>query len=80
VSTLPEASALELVEGTSRRLIGQVPLRWSSAWKEVRPTGLAYSAERRLLAVANRAGGIHVVKLVDTTPTVSADDGAIARR
>jgi glycerol-3-phosphate acyltransferase PlsY len=80
VSTLPEASALELVEGTSRRLIGQVPLRWSSAWKEVRPTGLAYSPERRLLAVANRAGGIHVLKLVDTTPTASADDGAIARR
>jgi hypothetical protein len=38
-----------------------LPLRGPANLGTVRPTGLAYSPERKLLAVANRSGGIHLV-------------------
>lgn len=60
-STLPEGSALELVDADSRRLLGRVPLKAAGGWNDVIPMGLAASRDGRLLAVASRAGGVHLI-------------------
>jgi glycerol-3-phosphate acyltransferase PlsY len=60
--TLPLGSGLELSQISSRRPLGRLTLR-SGAFglSATRPIGLAYSAERGLIAVANRSGGLHLV-------------------
>ena len=64
VGTLPEASALEVFAGPTRRSAGRLPLRGTANLGGIRPAGLAYCPERRLLAVSNRQGGsIHLVAI-----------------
>jgi glycerol-3-phosphate acyltransferase PlsY len=62
VCTLPQVTKLLFLDPESRRALGRLPLRAGSLnLSPVRPTGLAYSSERGLLAVANRAGGVHLI-------------------
>jgi acyl-phosphate glycerol 3-phosphate acyltransferase len=63
-STLPHGSGLELSQASEQKSLGRLCLRGGKfGLSETRPTGLAYSAERALIAVANRAGGVHLVAL-----------------
>ena len=61
-------------QGNRGRVLGRLTLH-SGTFNlgMTRPTGLAYSHERRLIAVANRSGGVHLV-------AISAGPVAVAAR
>lgn len=62
VSTLPKGSGLELYLNGGRRSLGRLALHGGAfGLSATRPTGLACSPERGLIAVANRSGGVHLV-------------------
>jgi hypothetical protein len=54
-------SAVDLYEAVSMRCLGRLPLRGPMNLSPTRPTGLAYSSERGLLAVATRSGSVHLI-------------------
>ncbi len=57
-------SALEILQAHPRQHeIGRFPLLGPFNLGHTRPTGLAYSPERGIIAVATRTGSIHVVEL-----------------
>jgi len=57
-STLPHGSGLGLYQVSEQKPLGRLRLRGGKlGLSETRPTALAYSPERALIAVANRAGG-----------------------
>src|SRR5262249_61037185 len=63
VSTLPDASGLEVVPARDRRPLGRLTLRGPANLGSIRPTGLAYEPGRGLLAVADRTGGGHLAAI-----------------
>jgi glycerol-3-phosphate acyltransferase PlsY len=56
-------SALEILRTRPQHEVGRFPLFGPFNLGRTRPTGLAYSPERNLIAVATRSGSIHVVEL-----------------
>jgi glycerol-3-phosphate acyltransferase PlsY len=80
-------SVLELFHVRPLRSLGRLPILGPFNLGRTRPTGLAYSPERGLLAVATRTGNIHMVQLLsrarsrgaDPTP-IAASTAAIRRR
>ena len=56
-------SALEIQQVTPKVSLGRFPLLGPYHLGRTRPTGLAYSPERGLIAVATRTGSIHLVEL-----------------
>jgi len=82
-STLPRGSGLTVFDAATRRLLGQLPLHAGSLnLSEARPVGLAFSPERGLLAVASRAGAVHLIaiKTRDRTPPPSARNRLVRTR
>ncbi|MEW4568772.1 glycerol-3-phosphate 1-O-acyltransferase PlsY [Tautonia sp. JC769] len=65
VTTLPYGSALELVHGRNRRAVGRLELRGPLNFGTIIPIGLAYSADRGLLAISDRSGGVRLVAFRD---------------
>jgi hypothetical protein len=63
VCTRHRDSVLELFQTEPRCSLGRLPLRGPLNLGRTRPTGLAYSRDRGLLAVATRSGTIHLVKM-----------------
>ncbi len=63
VSTMPEESAIEVQKVASSAAIGRLPLRGSAHVGLIKPTALAVSSERGLIAVANRSGGVNLVAI-----------------
>jgi acyl-phosphate glycerol 3-phosphate acyltransferase len=63
VTTRENESALEILQTRPRHEVGRFPLLGPFNLGRTRPTGLAYSPERNLIAVATRTGSIHVVEL-----------------
>ncbi len=63
VTTRDNESALEIVQTRPEHEVGRFPLLGPFNLGRTRPTGLAYSPERNLIAVATRTGSIHVVAL-----------------
>lgn len=63
VSSLPDACALEVAHVPTRKPLGRLPLRGPANLGSAIPMGLAYCPERALIAVADRAGGVHLVAL-----------------
>jgi glycerol-3-phosphate acyltransferase PlsY len=63
VCTRHRDSVLELFQTEPRCSLGRLPLRGPLNLSRTRPTGLAYSRDRALLAVATRSGTIHLVKI-----------------
>jgi glycerol-3-phosphate acyltransferase PlsY len=62
--TLPHGPGILLYDAGTHRLLGQLPMRSGALNLSVsRPTGLAYSRERGLLAAAGRSGGVHLITL-----------------
>jgi glycerol-3-phosphate acyltransferase PlsY len=73
VSTLPRESGLEVGLAGPSRSLGRLTLRSGTfGLGQTRPTGLAYSPERGLIAVANRSGGVHLVAIRAGSPAVAA--------
>jgi glycerol-3-phosphate acyltransferase PlsY len=63
VYTLPEESALELAQSTPRFTLGRFPLKGPLNLGGTRPSGLAFSPERGLLAVATKPGTVHLITI-----------------
>jgi glycerol-3-phosphate acyltransferase PlsY len=54
-------SAVDFYEAVSMRSLGRLPIRGPMNVSPTRPTGLAYSDERGLLAIATRSGSVHLI-------------------
>jgi acyl-phosphate glycerol 3-phosphate acyltransferase len=63
ISTRQDESVLEISQTAPRHSLGRFPLLGPFNLGRTRPTGLAYSAKRGLIAVATRTGSIHLVEL-----------------
>jgi glycerol-3-phosphate acyltransferase PlsY len=72
VATLPHDSGLEFSLAEPSRALGRLTLHTGTfGLGTTRPTGLAFSPERGLLAVANRSGCVHLVALRSVVETPS---------
>jgi len=78
VETRPDDSGLDVVLAPTRKRLGLLSIRGTANLGGIRPAGLAYSAERGLLAVSNRQGGS--VHLVAICPNGESQAPAIALR
>lgn len=68
-ATIPRRSELAIVRGARPNSAepASLPLTGFANLTKIHPSGLAYSPERRIVAVANLAGGsVHVMKLGET--------------
>lgn len=63
VTTRENESALEILQVKPEHEVGRFPLLGPFNLGRTRPTGLAYSPERGIIAVATRTGSIHVVEM-----------------
>ncbi len=63
ISTRQDESVLEISQTSPRRSLGRFPLLGPFNLGRTRPTGLAYSSERGLIAVATRTGSIHLIEI-----------------
>jgi len=61
--TLPHESGVRLYHVGTRRALGELTLSGPMNLGRIRPTGLAFSPERGLIALANRSGGVHLIAL-----------------
>ena len=63
-ATLPKASGLAVLSADAHASLGYLPLRGTANLATTRPLGIAYSPERKLIAVSNRAGGsVHLIAI-----------------
>ncbi len=69
----PLDSGLDFYEAASMRPLGRLCLRGALNLSPTRPTGVAQTAERGLLAVATRSGSVHLVAI-----RADLDQGAVA--
>ena len=61
-ATLPRGSGIAVLDAGSHEIRGKLSIRGTANLATTRPLGLAYSPERKLLAVSNRAGGsVHLI-------------------
>jgi glycerol-3-phosphate acyltransferase PlsY len=61
-ATLPKGSGIEIYEPSGRRSLGRLTIHAGAlGLSSTRPTGVAFSPERGLIAVANRSGSVHLV-------------------
>ncbi|MDB5349747.1 MAG: acyl-phosphate glycerol 3-phosphate acyltransferase [Planctomycetota bacterium] len=63
VSVQVDESTLEVRKLASSATLGTLPLRGSGNFTEIRPTGVACSPERGLIAVTSRSGGVHMIAM-----------------
>jgi acyl-phosphate glycerol 3-phosphate acyltransferase len=80
VCTRHRDSVLELFQTEPRQSLGRLPLKGPLNLGRTRPTGLAYSRDRGLLAVATRSGTIHMVEMLPRTLAAISGQGPIAAR
>ncbi len=71
-------SVIELMQSSPLHPLGRLPLTGPLNIGRTRPTGLAYSPERGLLAVSTRSGSIHLLELAWRQNRDRADRGPIA--
>jgi acyl-phosphate glycerol 3-phosphate acyltransferase len=80
-------SVVELMQNSPLHPLGRLPLTGPLNIGRTRPTGLAYSPERGLLAISTRSGSIHLLELawrqkrenIDRGPIAIAPDGPLRR-
>ncbi len=63
IYTRPDDSALELAQTTPVQTLGQFPIKGPLNLGGSRPTGLSFSAERGLLAVATKPGTVYLISV-----------------
>ena len=78
ICTRHHDSVLELFQTEPRQSLGRLPLKGPLNIGRTRPTGLAYSRDRGLLAVATRSGTIHMVEMVPRSGPQRQAAGAVA--
>jgi glycerol-3-phosphate acyltransferase PlsY len=71
-------SVLELFQTTPFRSLGRLAIMGPLNLGRTRPTGLAYSPDRGLLAVATRTGNIHMIELVSRVKSNEVEPRRIA--
>jgi glycerol-3-phosphate acyltransferase PlsY len=69
VSVQVDESELDVRKLASSASLGTFPLRGSGNLGEIRPTGVACSPERGLIAVTSRSGGVHMISIQPTLGT-----------
>jgi hypothetical protein len=75
--TLPNDSGLALVDVVSHRELGRLPLHGGALkFTPIRPTAIAFAPERGLLAVSNRAGGVHLIAVRPSAETMDVASSA----
>jgi acyl-phosphate glycerol 3-phosphate acyltransferase len=63
-ATLPQGSGVAVLSAGSHAPLGKLSIRGAANLATTRPLGIAYSPERRLIAVSNRAGGsVHLISI-----------------
>ena len=63
-ATLPRGSGVAVVPTVGESPVGTLSIRGTANLGTTRPLGIAYSPERKLLAVSNRAGGsLHLIAI-----------------
>ena len=84
VYTRPDQSALELAQVSPRLTVGQFPLKGPLNLGGTRPSGLGFSPERGLLAVATKPGTVHLIEIRSRVAVASPGswpvDGWLPRR
>ena len=63
LSAGPDDSTLEVSKMGVSHPFGQFPLRGAANLGAIRPTGIACSNERSLIAVTSRSGGVHLISV-----------------
>jgi acyl-phosphate glycerol 3-phosphate acyltransferase len=63
VYTRPDDSAVELAQASPVQTLGQFPLKGPLNVGGTRPTGLSFSADRGLLAVATKPGTVYLISV-----------------
>jgi acyl-phosphate glycerol 3-phosphate acyltransferase len=80
IGTLPEGSGLEVIHAARSKSLGRLALRGAGNLGTICPAGIAYSPERRLLAVSNRSGGsVHLVTIQPKDEARPAEDRIAVR-
>jgi len=77
--TRHQDSVLELCQTEPFYSLGRIPLVGPLNLGRTRPTGIAYSSSRGLLAVGTRSGTIHLIELVPRVSSIDAQPHRIAR-
>jgi acyl-phosphate glycerol 3-phosphate acyltransferase len=80
ICTRHRESVVELMQNTPLYPLGRLPLTGPFNVGRTRPTGLAYSPERSLLAVSTRSGSIHLIELTWRAKAERTDAVPIAIR
>jgi acyl-phosphate glycerol 3-phosphate acyltransferase len=63
-ATLPQGSGLAVLSSGGHAALGKLSIRGAANLATTRPLGIAYSPERKLIAVSNRAGGsVHLIAI-----------------
>jgi glycerol-3-phosphate acyltransferase PlsY len=78
ICTRLRESVLEVMQNSPLYPLGRLPLTGPFNIGRTRPTGLAYSPERSLLAVSTRSGSIHLIELAWRAKSRGGDDRPIA--
>ncbi len=78
ISTRQGESALEIIQAAPQHLVGRFPIYGPFNLGRTRPTGLAYSAKRSLIAIATRSGSIHLVALHSRIGILENDGSRLA--
>ena len=61
--TVPDESVMELVQTSPQRILGRFPLKGPLNLGGTRPSGLALSIDRGLIAVVTKSGTVHLVAI-----------------
>ncbi len=82
-----DESVLEMLQISPRSSLGRLPLRGSFNMGRTRPTGLAYSPQCGMLAIATRSGAIHLIEVqplgairLERNPQLATGHEAATRR
>jgi glycerol-3-phosphate acyltransferase PlsY len=78
ICTRHRESVVELMQNAPLYPLGRLGLTGPLNIGRTRPTGLAYSRERSLLAVSTRSGSIHLIELAWRATSQRNDSGPIA--
>jgi hypothetical protein len=71
-------SVLEIFQTEPFYSLGRIPLMGPLNLSRARPTGIAYSRRRGLLAVGTRSGAVHLIELAPRVTTQSHRTGRVA--
>jgi acyl-phosphate glycerol 3-phosphate acyltransferase len=78
ICTREKDSVVEVFQSSPRHSLGCLPLHGPLNLGRTRPTGIAYSPELRLLAVATRSGTIHLIELISRSESTDLHPRRIA--